>query len=404
MDSALKVMDLYASQKALLEVEYFGEVGTGLGPTLEFYTLVSRELRRSELRLWLDDGPPTATSPGATDPPAATTTDAPATDDTAYVFSPAGLYPRAVAQSADGTGVPARTTQLFTFIGKFIAKAMLDNRLVDLPLSATFYRQLLGHELTISDLEEVHPQLGHTLRRLQRLAHKRSAIMRAGGKPNDVHAALSALTLDGADVADLGLDFTLPGQPEVELVPDGASIDVTLENVGEYVQRVLDVFLAEGVRAQAAAFRTGFSSVFSIERLAAFTPDELDVLLNGSRERWEVHTIVEYLKFDHGYTRSSRAVGFLLEVICEFNDATLATFLKFVTGSPRLPVGGLARLSPRLTIVQKRPEEGISPDAYLPSVMTCANYVKLPDYSSKEVMRERIMTAISEGQGAFYLS
>ena len=28
--------------------------------------------------------------------------------------------------------------------------------------------------------------------------------------------ALSALTLDGCDVADLGLDFTLPGQPEVE--------------------------------------------------------------------------------------------------------------------------------------------------------------------------------------------
>ena len=67
-------------------------------------------------------------------------------------------------------------------------------------------------------------------------------------------------------------------------------------------------------------------------------------------------------------------------------------------------VGGLARLVPRLTIVQKRPEGGTSPDAYLPSVMTCANYLKLPDYSSKEIMRERLLTAISEGQGAFYLS
>ena len=37
-------------------------------------------------------------------------------------------------------------------------------------------------------------------------------------------------------------------------------------------------------------------------------------------------------------------------------------------------------------------------------VMTCANYVKLPDYSSKEIMRERLLTAINEGQGAFYLS
>ena len=69
-----------------------------------------------------------------------------------------------------------------------------------------------------------------------------------------------------------------------------------------------------------------------------------------------------------------------------------------------MPVGGLARLVPRLTIVQKRPEGGTSPDTYLPSVMTCANYLKLPDYSSKEVMRDRLVTAINEGQGCFLLS
>ena len=113
---------------------------------------------------------------------------------------------------------------------------------------------------------------------------------------------------------------------------------------------------------------------------------------------------MEHLKFDHGYTRASRAVGYLLDVLGSFSDEQLCQFLKFVTGSPRLPVGGLARLSPRLTIVQKRPESGISPDAYLPSVMTCANYLKLPDYSSKEVMCERILTSINEGQGSFHLS
>ena len=404
MDSALKVMDLYASQKALLEVEYFGEVGTGLGPTLEFYTLVSRELRRSELRLWLDETAPTPSGGGGGGGGGGG--EAAGDDDaSSYVFSPCGLYPRAVAQGdGDGGGVPPRTLQLFSFMGKFAAKAMLDNRLVDLPFSPTFLRQLLGKQLSIDDLGDVNPQLAATLRRLQTLAHKRSAILRAGGRAADVSSALAALTLDGCQVGDLGLDFTLPGQPEVELCDGGASVDVTLDNVGEYVQRVLDVLLCEGVRAQVQAFRGGFSTVFPVDRLQAFAPEELDVLLNGSREKWEVHTIVEYLKFDHGYTRNSRAVGFLLEVLCEFDDATLAVFLKFVTGSPRLPVGGLARLSPRLTIVQKRPEDGVSPDAYLPSVMTCANYVKLPDYSSKEIMRERLLTAINEGQGAFYLS
>ena len=186
-------------------------------------------------------------------------------------------------------------------------------------------------------------------------------------------SALAGLTLDGCQVSDLGLDFTLPGQPEVELCEDGANVDVTLENAGEYVQRVLDVMLCEGVRAQVKAFRTGFSSVFA-RPAGRLHPDELDVLLNGSPEKWEVHTIVEYLKFDHGYTRNSRA-SLPARGACEFDDATLAVF-PAVTDSPRL-LRSLARLTPRLTIVQKQPEDDVSPDAYLPSVMTC-NYVKLP--------------------------
>ena len=55
LDSAAKVMELYCSHKAVLEVEYFGEVGTGLGPTLEFYTLVSHELQKRTLQLWRED-------------------------------------------------------------------------------------------------------------------------------------------------------------------------------------------------------------------------------------------------------------------------------------------------------------------------------------------------------------
>ena len=42
---------------ALQELEYFNEVGTGLGPTLEFYTLLSHELQRKGLGMWhSDDG------------------------------------------------------------------------------------------------------------------------------------------------------------------------------------------------------------------------------------------------------------------------------------------------------------------------------------------------------------
>ena len=41
----------------LLEVKFDGEEGSGLGPTLEFYALVSEELTRNGQGLWRgDDG------------------------------------------------------------------------------------------------------------------------------------------------------------------------------------------------------------------------------------------------------------------------------------------------------------------------------------------------------------
>jgi E3 ubiquitin-protein ligase TRIP12 len=73
-------------------------------------------------------------------------------------------------------------------------------------------------------------------------------------------------------------------------------------------------------------------------------------------------------------------------------------------------------LNPRLTIVRKGSEISgpVSPtsgeagkilmDSDLPSVMTCANYFKLPPYSSKEILKDRLLFAIREGQGSFDLS
>lgn len=37
------------------QVEFLGEEGTGLGPTLEFYALVAAEFQRTELGAWLCD-------------------------------------------------------------------------------------------------------------------------------------------------------------------------------------------------------------------------------------------------------------------------------------------------------------------------------------------------------------
>lgn len=41
LEWALQVMNFHAARKSVLEIEFQGEDGTGLGPTLEFYALVA---------------------------------------------------------------------------------------------------------------------------------------------------------------------------------------------------------------------------------------------------------------------------------------------------------------------------------------------------------------------------
>src|SRR5258706_6238778 len=65
---------------------------------------------------------------------------------------------------------------------------------------------------------------------------------------------------------------------------------------------------------------------------------------------------------------------------------------------------GFRALQPMLTVVRKPHEPPLTSDDYLPSVMTCAHYLKLPDYSSKGVMAEELRIAMREGAGRFFLS
>ena len=115
-------------------------------------------------------------------------------------------------------------------------------------------------------------------------------------------------------------------------------------------------------------------------------------------------TLHECCYADHGYNMESKAIKFFFEILSEYDTDQQRKFLQFVTGSPRLPVGGLKSLSPALTIVRKTCEAGESPDDFLPSVMTCVNYLKMPDYSSMTIMRDKLRVAAEEGQNSFHLS
>ncbi|KAG0006623.1 Ubiquitin fusion degradation protein 4 [Entomortierella chlamydospora] len=202
----------------------------------------------------------------------------------------------------------------------------------------------------------------------------------------------------------MSLDFTLAGYPEIELKRGGANIPVTIYNVEEYINLTLDFTVGQGIQAQVSSFREGFNSVFSIQNLAGFRSGELVGLFGSGEEDWSYETLVDSVKADHGFRSESRAFKNLLRVMSELNKEERRQFLQFITGSPKLPIGGFKNLHPPFTVVCKPFEAPLKADDYLPSVMTCANYLKMPDYSCKEVTLRKFKMAYEEGQGSFHLS
>ena len=79
---------------------------------------------------------------------------------------------------------------------------------------------------------------------------------------------ISQLTMDGCPVEDLGLDFTLPGYPNIELRKGGRDTSVSLDNLASYVSLVSHWMMIEGVSVQMEAVREGFNSVFPISSLS----------------------------------------------------------------------------------------------------------------------------------------
>ncbi|XP_055334897.1 E3 ubiquitin-protein ligase TRIP12-like [Paramacrobiotus metropolitanus] len=384
------IMDEYAHTRQFLEIQYQEEVGTGLGPTLEYYSMVSKEFQRTELGLWHGASNHMSTGP--------------------YVYAPCGLFPKPIGQCT----LKAQMTEIegkFRLLGKFMAKAVMDFRMTDIPFSPVFYKWMLGEEskLGLSDLAHIDPEMAKTMEKLYRIARRKKwleSVSEMGDRKR--MGSDEELLYDGTSVDDLCLHFTLPGYDDIELCRGGRDKAVSLENLEQYVNLVVYWYLREGVCRQMEAFRDAFNAIIPLKHIHLFRAEELDALFCGHgehiQEGWDVRTLTESCHPDHGYTVDSQAVKWLFTVMAKYSAQERRDFVQFVTGSPKLPVGGFKALNPPFTVVRKTVAGDQNADQFLPSVMTCVNYLKLPDYSSMEIMAKRLETACKEGQHSFHLS
>eukprot|EP00455_Lapot_gusevi_P043639 TRINITY_DN5334_c0_g3_i7.p1 TRINITY_DN5334_c0_g3~~TRINITY_DN5334_c0_g3_i7.p1 ORF type:complete len:172 (+),score=53.35 TRINITY_DN5334_c0_g3_i7:61-576(+) len=144
-----------------------------------------------------------------------------------------------------------------------------------------------------------------------------------------------------------------------------------------------------------------------MEDLYLLTERELELLVCG-QSTIDIDLLRETTRYMGNVTAEDTHVRYLWSVLEQFDNSQRQAFLQFVWGRTRLPPNKLAFGRDGLLINEHAPSmhvmantvldqagNRVTPDSFLPVSHTCFFALDLPRYSSEEVLRTRLLYAIS---------
>ncbi|VDM10033.1 unnamed protein product [Wuchereria bancrofti] len=260
----------------------------------------------------------------------------------------------------------------FGLIGLLFGLAIYNNILIDVRFPTLVYVKLLARPAVFDELAQIDSELYSGLRQLLECN-------------DDVENIYNyTFQISYKDVYGCSHDE--------ELIPNGANVPVTLANKKKFVACYADFLLNRSVKRQFDAFSMGFNKVVNrglLRRL--FMPDEVEQLVCGVLDL-DFDILAQCTKYQNGFTETSQTIKDFWTVAKAMSTEEKKMLLQFITGSDRVPVGGLAKLE---VIIARNGDN----KERLPTAHTCYNVMLLPDYGDLEITRERISKAISYSRG-----
>uniref|UniRef100_A0A8C2K3U6 HECT domain E3 ubiquitin protein ligase 4 n=1 Tax=Cyprinus carpio TaxID=7962 RepID=A0A8C2K3U6_CYPCA len=290
--------------------------------------------------------------------------------------------------------------QLLNFFGQLLGIAIRADVPLPLDLLGSFWKGLVGEALDPeADFREADLLTYNYIKKFENLADE---------------AELEALCAEVSSQSHMGESPDSPSRPcctftyitmtgeEVELCHGGSDIAVSWENKDVYVRAVRELRLRELQNEECmSAVRAGLGSIIPLQLLTLLSPAEVELRTCGlpdiNLEFLKAHTMYQV-----GLMETDQHIEFFWAALEVFTQEELSKFIKFACNQERIPFtcpckdGG-----PDTAHVPPYPMKIAPPDGAVGSedlryirVETCMFMVKLPQYSSLDVMLEKLRYAI----------
>lgn len=328
--------------KGRLHVQFTGEEGVDAGGvTREWYTILARQIF-----------------------------------DPNYVLFTRSAAKAATYQPDKRSYINKEHLENFRFVGRIIGKAIYDGQLLDAYFTRSFYKHILGLKPTFHDIEAEDPEYYKSLKWMLE---------------NNIDGILDYTM--SAEYDEFGK------QTVVDLMPNGRNIPVMEENKALYVKLVTEVRMTKTIEKQIEAFKEGFYELIPYEDCKIFNEVELELLMSGlpDIDVSDLKANVEYT----GYTASSPQVNWFWGCVSKMGQEDLARLVMFVTGTSKVPLEGFGHLQGMNGVQKFQIHRVGGATMRLPSAHTCFNQLDLPEYSTAEILSERLLKAIRECNEGF---
>ena len=265
----------------------------------------------------------------------------------------------------------------YYFIGRVLAKALLENLTVNCCFNKIIYQLILGEKIEFNDLIFIDKPLYNSLKNL-----------------------ISMKEECEDNIAFCEIYFSIQYEDErgnmcfQDLIENGNDILVTKDNFDLYIEKRIEYFKKTQLIGVNEIIR-GINTIFSVNLLKIFTSDQLGLLINGTPfidvDDWRLNTQYK------NYNDYDNVIINFWDIISNLSQEDLSNFLLFCTGSSRVPIGGFKSLESNRGQISKF--EIVKID-YVPGaknflrVHTCFNRLDLPDFPDKYSLNDAVRFAL----------
>ncbi|KHJ43504.1 HECT-domain protein [Trichuris suis] len=258
---------------------------------------------------------------------------------------------------------------------ELIGLCLLHNEIMPLPLCRSVFKFILGRPVNWYDLAFYDLTMFDNFYKLAR----------GQFRPEDLHLTFT-LTL-----------HSMEGGQTIPLIPNGENIPVTSENVVEYVYNHVTYRLITASLKALENIRDGVHDVLPAAMLDGLTAEDFRLLLTGATEvntkALEESTIfMDETSANHKKLMQPEKLAqfkrWFWSLVHSMTSEEKQELINFWTGSPALPASPDGpHPVPNVVI---RPAD----DNYLPTANTCISRLYIPFYSSRAVLKQKLMMAI----------